>query len=152
MKKKNITVGVIISILVFVIYAAAGYLLWLYSDSASYDFLLQHRGFEVSPDNKYAVMLNSTASPKDDPSFDDLKSLIGSSYTEQLKVTVEERETDKQLAVIETSTQMDVSKSSEHDDGVSTKCNYNVIWEDNSVKIILKDEHHQDKTYVIPLQ
>ena len=143
MKKKNITVGVITNILAFVIFAAAGYLLWLYSDSASYDFLLQHRGFEVSPDNKYAVMLNSTASPKDDPSFDDLKSLIGSSYTEQLKVTVEERETDKQLAVIETSTQID---------GVSTKCNYNVIWEDNSVKIILKDEHHQDKTYVIPLQ
>ncbi len=98
-------------------------------------FLYQNKeitvaGTEYSPDNKYTVTFQMVGAP------------VGFGST-AVKIIVTEEANRKILKVIDTSIQ--------DDGGVLREANWNVTWQEDSVKITLKGSEQKDAVYVVML-
>ena len=111
-----------------VIFIVAGIGWFIYNT----EYKLTLAGTENSPDGKYTVTFQMVGSP-DWP--------FGSTT---VKITVEEIGSKKTLKVIDTSID---------DDGVKLReDNWDVVWQDDSVKIILKGSEQEDAVHTVMLQ
>lgn len=127
MKKKIIiTVIAILSAVVIFIVASIG---WFVHDT---EYKLTLAGTENSPDGKYAVTFQMVGNP-DWP--------FGSTA---VKVTVKGTDGNKIIKVIDTSI--------DDDGALLREKNWDVVWQDGSVKIILKGSEQEDAVHTVMLQ
>ena len=127
MKKKiKITVISVLSAVVIFIVASIGWFIY------TTEYKLTLTGIENSPDGKYYITFQMVGCP-DWP--------FGSTT---VKVTVKETESKKKIKVINTSIDNDGANLSES--------NWDVIWNDSSVKIILKGQEQKDAVHTVPVQ
>lgn len=128
MMKKKIIISVISVLSAVVIFIAVCIGWFIYNN----EYKLTLAGTENSPDGKYAVTFQMVGNP-DWP--------FGSTT---VKITVEETESRKKLKVIDTSI---------HDDGgILREYNWDVVWQNDSVKIILKGSEQEDTVHTVMLQ
>ena len=126
--KKKIIIAVISVLSTIIIFIAVSIGLFVYNT----EYKLALAGTENSPDGKYTVIFQMVGNP-DWP--------FGSTA---VKVTVKETEGNKIVKVIDTSIDDDGAKLRED--------NWDVVWQDDSVKIILKGSEHEDAVHTVMLQ
>lgn len=126
--KKKIIIAVISVLSAIVIFVAACIGWFVYNN----EYKLTLAGTENSPDGKYAVTFQMVGNP-DRP--------FGSTT---VKITLEETGSKKKLKVIDTSIQ--------DDGGILREHNWDVVWQDDSAKIILKGSEQEDAVHTVMLQ
>ena len=125
--KKKIIIAIISTFSAGVVLIAACIGWFVYND----EYKLTLAGTENSPDGKYAVVFQRVGSP-DWP--------FGSTA---VRITVKDINNKKKLKVINTSIH--------NDGGVLSKYNWDVLWQDESVKIILKGSEQKDAVHIVML-
>lgn len=125
--KKRVIIAIISTLSTITMFIAVFIGWFVYNN----EYKLTLAGTENSPDGKYAVVFQMVGTP-DWP--------FGSTT---VKVTVEEANSKKKLKVIDTSIS--------DDGGVLSEYNWDVLWQDGSVEIILKGSEQEDRIYTAML-
>ncbi len=125
--KKKIIIAIISTFSAGVVLIAACIGWFVYNN----EYKLTLAGTENSPDGNYAVVFQMVGSP-DWP--------FGSTA---VRITVKEIKNNEKLRVIDTSIH--------NDGGVLSEYNWDVLWQDESVKIILKGSEQKDAVHIVML-
>lgn len=126
--KRKIKIAVVSALSAVTIFVVAGIGWYVYET----EYKLTKTATEISPDGKYTATLYMVGCP--DWTFGDTT----------VKVTIKETESRKKSKIIEA----DIS-----DDGKNLhEDNWQVIWQENSVEVILRGSEQRDEVYTVMLQ